>query len=434
MTKFNDLNIFTAEQFIESVSEPEASNVYILFGKSDGWQNDAFPPVPNTSGLTFKEIWNNAIGLKKISGFDLSHVINRYKWEANTVYTQYDERDSDLVNKKFYVVNENFDVYKCIFNANGANSIIQPTTISSNNIIQTPDGYLWKYMYSVDGGGQYKFTNNDFIPVKTLTGVDGSNQWQVQQNSVDGAIYAVVVENGGVGYSNTANLGYSVTGDGTGLELLINLDNTTNSVSNVIVTRYGSGYTFADIEVSGGGGSGAVIRPLIGYPGGHGTNPLYELNGSKIMVNVKLNRDEFVTGNEFRQIAIIKDPELWDSNTTASNTIIDQTYNITVTGSGVDFIPDEIVYQGPNLQNATFKGRVVDFNSANGLLKLINTSSIPKNETITGANSAASKFVSSISSPELKKYSGKILYADNIRPIVRNVNQSEDIRLVIDFK
>src|SRR5690606_15340361 len=134
----------------ESVSESPSDNVYFTFGRVTSWANDSEPPKANTMAITYDEVWRNMIGAKKISGNDMSLVIRRNNWEANVVYDIYDQRNPNLhlPNTKFYVVTDDFNVYKCIYNNNSSNSYIKPTTTNPNNVTQTADGYIWKYMYS----------------------------------------------------------------------------------------------------------------------------------------------------------------------------------------------------------------------------------------------------------------------------------------------
>ena len=47
---FIDLRINNAEQFKESVSEPTPnSKIYLVYGKTDAWANDASPNISNSS-------------------------------------------------------------------------------------------------------------------------------------------------------------------------------------------------------------------------------------------------------------------------------------------------------------------------------------------------------------------------------------------------
>ena len=101
----------------------------------------------------------------------------------------------------FYVVTEDFNVYKCLDNNNNASSTTKPTGTS---IIPTTtaDGYVWKFMYNIPINLRIKFLSNEQIPVvSALTNQFYSN----------GAMDSIIINNKGTGYSNAT---ITVTGDG----------------------------------------------------------------------------------------------------------------------------------------------------------------------------------------------------------------------------
>jgi hypothetical protein len=52
---------------------------------------------------------------------------------------------------------------------------------------------------------------------------------------------------------------------------------------------------------------------------------------------------------------------------------------------------------------------------------------------LIGANTGAARFVDSVTNPTLKRYSGNLLYIDNIKPIQRAVDQTEDFKIILKF-
>ena len=215
---FIDLRINNAEQFKESVSEPTPNtNIFLVFGKTDAWANDSSPNVANSSIATKYEIWKNMIGGKRILGGDMHHVIPRHNWTTNTVYTAYDHMSDSLydANTKFYVMNSEYSVYKCIANNYGSMSINEPTSVNPDIVSITADGYLWKYMYTINDAEKLRFTTDQYIPVKTLTLDDGSLQWQVQEGASPGSIETIFVTDGGSNYTNVSNVTITISGDGS---------------------------------------------------------------------------------------------------------------------------------------------------------------------------------------------------------------------------
>lgn len=433
------LQVFNAKQFKESVTEPSPSNVYLTFGKSVAWSSESSPPQANTSVDTFYEVWDNMIGGKKISGNDIRHVVPRFDWTANTVYYAYDDLiDSKILKSdtsKFYVVTDDWNVYKCIANNYGANSTSKPTTISTLTDVQSSDGYIWKYMYTVSAEEQLRFVTSDYIPVKTLTVNDGSLQWQVQNNAIRGGIHSIVLSNFGSGY--TANdITVSIVGDGQDAAAVAVRNTVSNTVSSIIMTNRGINYTYANVTISSTIGSGAVARAIISPKGGHGSDPLVELGGSNLIINTRIKTSEngvLTTENDYRQLALIEDPYAYDGQSMISNTAVNQLTTITLNGTSAEYVEDEIVYQGSSLAAATFSATVVEWDSANNQLKVSNTRGLPSSDLVNGVTSTASRFLSSVTNPDMKHYTGNLLYIDNISPIERSSDQVEDFKIILKF-
>lgn len=436
-----DIEIFSAKQFIESVSEPQSSNVYFTIGKVTPWANDAAPPQANTSTSVLYELWRNMVGAKRLSGNDMRHVIPRHDWTSNTVYSMYDNLIDSIqlldANNKFYVLTEDWNVYKCLSNNNGAISNYKPTSTATIGNFQTTDGYIWKYMYTLSAEERLNFITDDFIPVKTLPLNDGSAQWLVQDSSIDGAIDVIKVANGGT--VNTGNISIVITGDGKEANAFAQVNTTTNTITSIIVDNRGSGYTYANVSFTGSNASISNVsaRAIIGPPGGHGGDPLSELGGSYILMNLKLRGaeadDKLIVNNDYRQIAIIEEPYYWQTTTPASNTVFSQLTKVSLNGVSAEYIEDEIVYQGASVANATFKGFVAQWDSSNNIMKLSNVEGTPTAELLIGATSTGARFLDSVTAPDLRPYSGKLLYINNIKPIERSEDQTESFKIVLKF-
>jgi len=441
LTAFNstDLQIFNAKQFKESVTEPGSSNVYFTFGRCFAWDDDNTPPNANSSYMSFYDTWNNMIGGKRISGNDLRHVIPRFNWTSGDTYVAYDDTiDSKVLmtnTTPFYVVTEDWNVYKCLSNNYGAVSTSKPTSIASTTDFQTSDGYIWKYMYTITTEEQLRFVTTDYMPVKTLVTNDQSLQWQVQENAIDGGLHNILVLGGGSGYTSN-DISVVITGDGQDANAFAVRNVTTNTISSIILDNKGIGYTHAKVTFYSTTGVGADARAVISPPGGHGSDPLSELGGSNIMINMLFKNyesDVLPVENEFRQISLFEDPLIYGTSNIISNSVVSQTTQITLNGVSVDYVTDEYVYQGASLDNYTFKGRVVEWDAANTILKLSNVTGNPRSELLIGVTSTAARFLSSVTDPDMQPHSGKLLYINNITPIQRAADQAEDFKIVLNF-
>lgn len=436
-----NLRVYNAEQFKKSVADVGPTNIYLTFGRTRPWDDENNPPQANSSVESFNDIWRNMIGAKLVTGNDIRHAIPRNDWTANTVYAMYDndEQVGYLFdsNTHFFVVTSDWNVYKCLMNNYGKPSTIMPTQTILNSPVQEADGYIWKYMYTVSAEERLRFTTADYIPVRTLTTDNNSLQWRVQQAAIPGAINVIEVTNGGSGYSNANTISVTITGDGLGATAFATINTVSNTVNSAIITNPGAGYTYGFINITDtGSGSGAVAHPCIPPPGGHGSDPLRELGGSYIIINPRIIRTEdgqLPATNEFRQIAILHDPIEKATGNIATSVVYTQTMIMTLSTGSVDYYHDETVYQGASLEEALFTGIVAAWDSSNNIIQLTNTTGTAQADVLIGANSAAARFVESIIDKELTDYTGHLLYTDNISPVTRAGDQTEDFKIVLKF-
>ena len=434
-----NLDIFVAKQVKEAVSEPSPSNVYLTFGKSSAWPNEASPTQANTSVTGINDVWRNMVGAKRIYGNNVRHAIPRINWVYGDVYAEYDDfQDSlDMTNPSnhFYVITSEYHVFKCLSNNYGVPSTVMPNILVTTTHFQTADGYIWKYMYSLNAEEKLRFTTETFIPVKTLSEGDNSQQWLVQENAIDGGIHVIKVTDGGSNY--TANdVVVSIVGDGQYANAYAVLNTTSNTVQSIVVDNLGYGYRYAQISLLSSVGAGATAKALISPPGGHGSDPLCELGGSYLMFDIQLKNTEdgvLTTHNDYRQIALIEDPLLYGTANLCSTPVVSQLTTLNLNGTSVEYSEDEWVYQGSSLQNPTFKGYVTEWDSSNNTIKLSQTEGIAKKDLLIGANTTAARFVSFIINPALEPRSGRLLYTDNISAIQRADDQAEDYRIVLNF-
>lgn len=131
----------------------------------------------------------------------------------------------------YYVLTEDFNVYKCLDNNNNALSTAKPLGTSTSPIT-TADGYVWKFMYTVPINLRSKFLSEEQMPVVSAL----SNQFYS-----NGAMDSIIINNKGTGYT-TATL--TVSGDGYREE-----DPT--FLTSILVSTGGNGYvsptvTFGD--------------------------------------------------------------------------------------------------------------------------------------------------------------------------------------------
>jgi len=415
--------IHNAEKFAEEFSEAANTIMYLFIGKNTTFPNDNSPPTPvnSTANIEYTP-WRDMYAAKRITTSDVTHAIERYDWTSGTVYDQYDDQDTNLVDDDFYVMTEDYNVYKCLFNVSAAASTTKPTGVSTSQFT-TADGYIWKYMYTVTTAKALKFLTNDYIPVQTLISDGGEDQWDVQTAAVDGGIHVVKVTAGGTGYATAPTV--TITGDGTGATA--NSTITANVVTRVTITAAGTGYTRATVAFSSGA---ATANAIISPQGGHGSNAVEELGGKFIMLNVRIDGDEsntFSTANEFRQVGIVRDPYLYGTTTRAVASSFRQSFKYQLSSISGTFTVDETITSGSNTAS------LIEFTTPSIFTTLPLNLPFANTTSVTGGTSGATGTIAVITTPGLKPYSGDIIYIENRVPIARATDQIEDVKLVIQF-
>lgn len=139
---------------------------------------------------------------------------------------------SKLSNSKFYVLTNDYNVYKCIDNNLGAVSTVMPTHISVSPVTLA-DGYVWKFMYHIPLGLRKKFLTSSFMPVFTVL---SSSYYS------NGGIGAVEIVDGGSGYSSTTPLSVYAVSDGIDGEFVGEINSTTKEIAVASVVNSGTGY------------------------------------------------------------------------------------------------------------------------------------------------------------------------------------------------
>lgn len=224
-------------------------------------------------------------------------------------------------------------------------------------------------------------------------------------------------------------------GDGTGAKAYANV--AAGQVTHINMINVGTGYSRANVTISDGTGSSATAVARISPPGGHGSDPVRELGGYNVMLNVRVTGTEgnnFPTNNDFRIVGLMKDP-LTSNDILATSAAYDQTTRLTVTGiSGGPFQRDEMVSGG----TSSALGRVVSFANTNasgtsGELRVVDVQGTFTTEPVFANTSSGSGTISAVSTAELKPFSGEVMYRENRAVVSRTADQVEDIKIVVRY-
>lgn len=503
----------TVGQTIESASGASAKvGIY-------RYATDEAAPLPVDNQDEKYSVYDDVIAAKRITNDFVRTVIKRYNWQTNTTYDmwrpdyfstqtgrvglQSATGANTIGEAKFYIMNQQYQVFKCLYNGtdfanlNGQASTEEPSLTPSAGTYDATTGifeesggvYKWKYMYTMSTDDVLRFLSTDFLPIVLPS---DPTRADTASKVVVGAIDAYVVSDTGSNITATNGTYYApVLGDGT-TQAIAKLTITGGAITKAEVQDRGEGYTYGSIAIATGTGSGATAYGLFtdasltnslsvnaGATGkvdvilppqaGHGGDMELELNGKRVMTNIRLSYDEgfgdFPVDNDFRRIGIIRDPYERGTTTYATADTLNGLTAFRITGTGADYIVDEVVEQA--VTGGVAKGQVVSWTpdasgSPNGILKIFQSVDYHKDNgvvrafdenaaaTVDGTTSLADgnidntytqaaseslfgSFTNGVSNPEIEQNSGDIIYIENRRLITRAADQIEDIKLVIEF-
>jgi hypothetical protein len=354
------------------------------------------------------------------------------------------------------------------------------------------DGYIWKYLYTIKPSELVKFDSTEYMPVPKDWDT-GSDNSAVRDNAVDGGIKVVVIQDRGVGLG-TANRTYTrvpIKGDGSGAECTV-VVNADQQIGSVDITNQGSGYTFGTVDIVAGGlprpDSYPQLDVVIPPTGGHGKDIYKELGATNALVYSRIENDsenpDFITGNQIARIGILENPKAFGSSSTLTLDKASAAYAMRLTGTGYSsatFTADAIITQTTGT-GVTAIGKVISYEQTTGVLKYwqdrtmagfttvgaatttpiygfnadrftadISTGgsvnitggsiSLGINTSFDGLSTSINNktyylgqtFTSGLSNPEVKKYSGNMIYIDHRPAITRSSNQKEDIKVILQF-
>ena len=462
----NEFRTHAARQFIESIDETSNAIYYVFMGKPQAYSESTTPVPTNSITNSQYQVWDEMVLGKHVTTDDAKHMIKRNDWANNNAYQAYDDQNGVLSGSAFHIVTtegSDYHVWKCVANnQSSGNSISKPlysdVSSSLNTLyIKTADGYQWRFMYTVTGTNNTKFTTSTHVPYYAHT--------NASSNAVAGSLDNYIVTNSGNNYNEFCNgtfstvtnstvgviasanftlsandnfynncaiyiksgtgagqlnkitdyvgssktitfstawstnpstsdsvfeIGPSITikGDPTTVATARAMINTTsNTIANVEVITRGAGYTYADITIEANNTASAniaAIRSPIPPTGGHGNDPINELEANHVGISLDFANTEssnIPTHNDFRQVGLIKDPLFANVQLNGS-----------VSGSWTN---NEVITQA----NTSATGYVISSNSSSVLVANVRGAFTVGNSTnianVSGADSSATMNVTS---------------------------------------
>lgn len=514
----DQFRILNSSNFVDSVKDPNNSYYVFLsltnptavgFGRTADWNSNIPSPIDNFNYVN--HVKDTIIFGRKITPSNVRRLIRRIDWAQNTIYEMY-RHDYGVNNPapktgafrlydaNYYVMNSQYKVYVCIDNGASANNPLgnpsqdEPTFVDlePSRAGNSNDGYVWKYLFSVNPSDIIKFDSIEYIPVPNDWQTSTDPEIQAVRESANSTlnknqIKKVYVDATGSGYnSSTSEL--DILGDGTGGKVVVDVIG--GKINDVVVSSGGQNYSYGRVDLSSinqGATSFAKLIPIIPPSKGHGYDIYTELGCDRVLVYSRFDDSskDFPLDAQFAQIGIIKNPTIVGSSSSIfTDDKFSNLYALKLSSSSVtapeDAIPGNVIYQSisgvgtavgyiasfdketnvlkyfadrslfynetsydqKDDKNVSFRAKQVGFSTLGGTITStnafsgaidVNYSGITTNITPTKLVNLATTFINGISSPQINKRSGDVIYIDN-RPLVnRNPRQKEDIKIILEF-
>jgi len=518
----NQFRILNSDNLLTGIASTTSGTYYVFLGLPNAneidpnWDISTPGPIDNFD--EYNSIWDSIIALKRLNPSDVSRVIRKINWESGITYDMYrhdysannpapNSGSTNLYESNYYVINSDYRVYICINNGsdpenpNGKPSLDEPTFVDlePRSAGVSGDGYIWKYLYTIKPSEIVKFDSTNYIPVPSNWAFNNDVAAVRDNTVISKQIKTATITDRGEGYTPNTYNNVPIRGNGKGAlcSVVVSAD---QKVSSINITNGGSGYTYATVDLESAGitnsttDKDAEFDVIIPPSGGHGYDIYRELGANKVLIYSRFENDstdpDFITGNQFARIGIIKNPTFYDSSSILTKQKASSLYALKLTGltTSTTFVPDSEITQSIGI-GSTAVGKVVSWDNRTGVIKYwqerklsISTQRDAYNNEISprygyelhdfrpfpdtggsitifgGSNNLAIQtnfgtsfnpgisteinnftyylgqtFINGVSFPEVQKYSGEMLYVDNRPSVIRSSNQKEDVKIILQF-
>jgi len=203
------------------------------------------------------------------------------------------------------------------------------------------------------------------------------------------------------------------------------------NINSVVVVDPGSYISRANasIVVANNFGSGAIIRPIVPSPGGHGSNPAAELFCRGLGVQFKFANSEsntIPTNVLYNKVGIIKNPYALNANNTKGSAFTSNTFSQVLKANvspATTFVNAAVISGSSSGANG-----VVAFSNST-ILYIVGDKDFSNGETVTSSNLSSSISITTLGDLYAKELNA--LYVQNIDDITRTSSQTETYKVII---
>ena len=514
----DQFRLLNVDNFVRSVENSDNSyyiftslpnpTLLVGYGRTEDWNtNTVGQPSPIDNFNYQNHVYDTMLFGRKVTTANVRRVIRKVEWKQGTTYEKYRHdysvfnlspvtSSARLYDARYYVLNSDFRVYICIENGSGATnpsgnaSQDEPkfTDLEPTRAGESGDGYIWKYLFTVNPSDIIKFDSTEYITLPTnwesstdpqISSVRENGNSDINENQLK----HISVEAQGFGYGLGLDTEVDILGDGTGGKAVISTDSS-GRITKAQVSEGGKGYSYGIIDLgpiqSGSLTEFAKLVPIIPPSKGHGYDLYKELGAEKVLLYARFDDStrNFPTDTLFAQVGILKNPtsigstDLFQDNdfnamdaikvssVTGSLGVGDEIKQIvgTTTAVGyvasfdeetnvIKYIQDRSLYFNKTTGDQkdyigiTSEATVVKFESSSELITSIGGFSASVDTNFTGITTTTDtatinlgvNFTNGIAESQINKRSGEIIYLDNRPSVNRNSRQKEDIKVVLEF-
>ena len=402
---------------------------------------------------------------------------------------------SRLYDSNYYVMNSEYKVYTCLdngssgINTTGNASVDEPTftDLEPSSAGSSADGYTWKYLFSVSPSDIIKFDSTEYIALPSDWNTSSNSQISAVRSNAnsdvnENQIKKVYIDNRGAGYSQGSHE-LNIIGDGSGAKVVVEV-NSSGNITNTTVSSGGKGYSYGVVDlgsINASSSTKAKLIPIIPPSKGHGYDIYRELGADKVLVYARFDDStrDFPIDTSFGQIGIVKNPtsigstslftenqfsslgSILFSSVTGTVSIGDRVNQTVTNGVAKGFVSsydtetkvlkyfqdrslflNQTTFDTTDYVGISTLSKVLDFESSGNAVTTTGGFSGSVNTNFTGITtnpsgskviSLGSQFTNGLSSSEINKGSGDIIYLDNRPVISRNSRQKEDVKIILEF-
>lgn len=474
------------------VSQSNTETFYFTAGRVDEWEGGPFEPDPETGEYSQSvQVRTNLIAGVRVQANQVAFMGNKNIWASNTVYTTFDNKSSSAA---FYVINGGNDVYKCISNNNDSPSTVEPTSTYTSGTFQTADGYVWKYMTTINASDLTTFGSTSTIPLISNAAV--------VSNAIAGTIDAISVVDPGAGYTKYrtgkvgaqvsttlirvnnvvdegvgyyADCSFAIVG-GTGVGSLRQISNSVSNssgnfitvsspitvdltsqfiisprlsiagdgagatgyvnidngaVSNVVIISPGTGYSYATLTVTSDTTIPCSLRAHVSPRGGHGSDLISELDSTSVAIVGAFPK---TLGRALPNDITYYQFGLIKSPQHSNGSVM--VSNVVSFATSFATPADTLYVKDETLRGITSNatGTVMSSNTTLTYLKNV-TGGFLSGEAVVGTTTNVESYITDVQSSSFDKLTGDLLYYVDVSAINRtDTIESEHIRCIINIE